>query len=379
MVKAHRTLKKDEISGGEEARVSYPEWNEIRNSIFTRTRYFPMIDGDMPTFMGLPLATSPGELKGADAVIIGAPYVAGWGEYAGVSKSEWIAGPKRVRQQSVRYATGYVQDFDLEIFEHLKVVDYGDAAIPSEVNERPTVENILKAQAAVEEKVNHALDAGAIPIVIGQNSPCGSYAIAKPIAERTPGNVGVISLDTHWDASPLDRLTMDPRIAGSASWKHKMYEFHPNIAVRNLVEIGERGMLESKEIVRRYLREGAHFFPMWKVRSELGTEGLCRELRHAYDGTRGVYVHFDMDVLGGAGPAPGDILGELAEPMGMTDYEVIRIAFEIGKRGLSGLSFICIPPGSAVVYRVIVYVIVYLLAGRALATRDGSVAKGGTP
>ena len=23
-----------------------------RNSIFTRTRYFPMIDGDMPTFMG---------------------------------------------------------------------------------------------------------------------------------------------------------------------------------------------------------------------------------------------------------------------------------------------------------------------------------------
>ena len=115
---------------------------------------------------------------------------------------------------------------------------------------------------------------------------------------------------------------------------------------------------------------------MWKVRTELGAEGLCRELRHAYDGTQGVYAHFDMDVLGGAGPAPGDILGELAEPMGMTDYEVIRIAFEIGKRGLSGLSFICIPPGSAVVYRVIVYVIVYLLAGRALATRKGSAVKG---
>jgi agmatinase len=90
-------------------------------------------------------------------------------------------------------------------------------------------------------------------------------------------------------------------------------------------------------------------------------------------------VHFDMDVLGGAGPAPGDILGELAEPMGMTDYEVIRIAFEIGKRGLSGLSFICIPPGSAVVYRVIVYVIAYLLAGRALAKREGSAAKGENP
>ena len=41
-------------------------------------------------------------------------------------------------------------------------------------------ENILRAQAAVEEKVGQALDVRAIPIVIGQNCPCGSYAIAKP-------------------------------------------------------------------------------------------------------------------------------------------------------------------------------------------------------
>ena len=82
----------------------------------------------------------------------------------------------------------------------MKIVDFGDADIPSEANYVATVENILRAQAAVETKVNQALDVGAIPIVIGQNSPAGSYAIAKPIAERPKGNVGVISLDTHWDA-----------------------------------------------------------------------------------------------------------------------------------------------------------------------------------
>ena len=71
---------------------------------------------------------------------------------------------------------------------------------------------------------------------------------------------------------------------------------------------------------------------MWKVRTELGIAGLCEELRHAYEGTDDVYVHFDMDILCGAGPAPGDILGELAEPMGMTDYEIIRLAHEIGKQ-----------------------------------------------
>ena len=80
-----------------------------------------------------------------------------------------------------------------------------------------------------------------------------------------------------------------------------------------------------------------------------------------------------MDVLGGAGPASGDIMGELAEPIGLTDYEVIRIAHE-GARGL-GMSFICMP-GSAVIYRVIVYVIMYLMAGMALDRRQGVRCQG---
>ncbi len=48
----------------------------------------------------------------------------------------------------------------------------------------------------------------------------------------------------------------------------------------------------------------------------------------------------------------------------MTDYEVIRLAYEVGLRGFDGLSFICIPPGSGVIYRTIVYVIMYMLAGK---------------
>ena len=354
--------------------LEYPTWEEMLRTGYAGRRKFPMIADEMPTFMGVPHATARGDLTGADAVIIGAPYVAtSTDKYFGVPAVEWIAAPKRVRQQSARYRSGYIQDFDVDVFEHLNVVDYGNAAIPPEVMEDQSPENILRAQAAVEEKVGDALDAGAIPIVIGQNSPCGSYAIAKPIAERTDGWVGCISLDTHWDAEHLDHLTGDPRIAGSESWKHKMYEFHDNMHPRHLVEIGERGMLEDKDIIRRYLDEGARFVSSWEVRTSLGIEGLVKELGQAYDGTDGVYVHFDMDVIGGAGPAPGDILGEAVEPIALTEYEVIRLAHEIGKRGLSGLSFICIPPGSAVVYRSVAYVIMYLLAGVALVKADKGV------
>ena len=325
----------------------YPEWSKIVTSTRVKNKIFPRLAEDMPTFLGVPVALSPKDLEGADVVIIGAPFAAGWGDqYQGVDKTLWLAGPKRVRQQSIRY-TGYVQDFDLDVLETLKVVDFGDADIPPEANYVATVENILRAQAAVEVKVNMVLDAGAIPIVIGQNSPPGSYAIAKPIAERSKGNVGVISLDTHWDARPIDHATADPRIAGSGSWKKKLYEFHKNVTVPNLVEAGERGMLEDKTYVRKFVSEGAHFVPMWRIRAEFGLEGLIKLLDKAYEGTSDVYVHFDMDVLGGAGPAPGDILGELAEPIGMTDFEVIRCALEIGKRGFTGASFICIPPNSA--------------------------------
>lgn len=349
----------------------YPDWTTIASSSRLRQKIYPRLAEDMPTFLGVPVALSPADLKGADVVIIGAPFAAGWGTtYSGVDKADWLAGPKRVRQQSARYG-GYIQDFDLDIFETLKVVDYGDADIAPEASYVATVGNILAAQAAVERKVNEAMDAGAIPIVIGQNSPPGSYAIAKPIAERAAGNVGVVSLDTHWDAQEIDFATADPRIAGSGSWKHKLYEFHPNVTIPNLVEIGERGMLEDKRIVRRFVDGGATFVSTWRLRTELGIEGLVGLLDKAYQGTSDVYVHFDMDVLGGAGPAGGDLLGELAEPIGMTDYEVIRTAYEVGMRGLTGMSFICIPPGSAVIYRVIVYVITYLMAGLVMRRRAG--------
>src|SRR4051812_4772818 len=112
----------------------YPEWSVISNSTRVKHKTYPRLAEDMPTFLGVPVAIKPADLKGADVVIIGAPFAAGWGNsYSGVDKALWLAGPKRVRQQSIRY-TGYVQEFDLDIFDHLKIVDYGDADIPPESN-----------------------------------------------------------------------------------------------------------------------------------------------------------------------------------------------------------------------------------------------------
>lgn len=328
----------------------------------------PMIYADMPTFMGQPYAFSPDDLKGADAVIIGSPYVAGWKDYAAKPREEWASGVKKVRQQSIKYRSGYVQEFDVDVFEHLKVVDFGDANVGpgSEVWERPTADNILKAQREVETKVTQVLEAGAVPIIIGENSPCGSYAVAKPLAERVKGNVGAIVMDTHWDSEPFDEFTRDPRIAGQASWKTKMYEFHKNMLHKNLVEIGERGLWESKETVREMLRRGTHWYPMWKVR-EIGIKAVCDELHYAYDGTEAVFVHIDTDVTCGH-PAYGDLIGDLAEPIGMTDYELLRLSHEIGKRGFDAFTIVG-TDASPVFNRLLIYAIMYALAGKIVSKK----------
>jgi agmatinase len=352
--------------------MDYPDWSETRYGMWAAELKFPMIDEDTPTFMGRPHVTDKAGLKDADVVVIGSPYVSSSSdEWAGVGKEHWLAAPQRVRQQSIRYQSGYVQDFRLNVFDHLNVVDYGDADIPPAANwGELNPELILEAQAAVESKVNDALDVGAVPVVLGQNSPCGSYAIAKCVAEQTEGNVGIVSLDTHWDIFRLCPQTKDPRIAGGFSWLYKTIEFHENIHARNLIEIGPRGMLENSDVVEELINRGAAFYSGWDVRRQ-GIEAVCKNLDHAYNGTKAVYGHFDMDVIGGAGPAPGDIMGELAEPIGMTDYEVIRVAHELGLRGVKGFSFICIPPGSPVIYRLIVYIVMYMLAGGVISGRLG--------
>ena len=352
--------------------MTYPPWREFLQSYWLEGRRFPQIAAETPTFMGCPHATTEADLVGADVAIIGSPYATSWtDEWAGVPKSEWLAAPQRVRQQSIRYGSGYIQDFDLDLFEHLHVVDFGDAAIPPEANSSQTPDMIRRAQAAVEDKIDAALEAGAIPVVIGQNSPCSSYSVAHCVARRSDGPIGMISLDAHWDAEPIDRVTLNPTIAGPANWFRKALELD-HVRADNVIEIGPRGMLESADTSREMRRQGVHFHSAWDVRKQ-GIERICAALDPAYADTRGVYAHFDMDVVGGAGPAPGDLLGDLAEPIGLSDYEVIRLAHEIGLRGVTAFSFICIPPGSPVQYRVIVYVIAYLLAGVALARRTSDL------
>ena len=280
----------------------YPDWEEFMRTSFAARHEFPLLAPETPSFMAQPIAATArtcrrGRRHHRRTVCGGLRRTVCRGRDGAVDLRA-----KASRQQSARYPSGYVQDFDLDVFEHIRMVDYGDADIPSEVMNNQTAENVLAAQAAVESKVNDALERGPCPWSSARTARAAPSPSQNPAPSTPTGRVGCVSLDTHWDAHELDYLTGDPRIAGSSSWKHKMYEFLDNMHPRHLVEIGERGMLEEKRIVRRYLSEGARSSAPGSCVPALGIEGLVAELDRAWDGTEGVYVHFDMDCIGGAGP-----------------------------------------------------------------------------
>jgi len=315
----------------------------------------PVIREGVPSFLGVPVAQTPEDLKGADAAIIGIPYDRA--ATAGRPSDQWTGyrdAPAHVRRQSLRFG-GYLPELDLDVFEHVALVDYGDTEIGSDVGR--SIENVAR-------KVQEVVSAGCRPITIGGLSPCASYAVIKGIASTTEGPVGVISLDTHADCNDTEYGPEGSREPGSATWEARMWDHFPNVDPVHHVEIGQRGPRNTRKQIQTYQQKGAHLYTSWAVR-QMGVDALCLEaLPRVFQGTKRTWFHLDMDVLDiGAVPDWGD------EPLGLSTWEVIKVVHEAGKAGIGGLSFVYVAPNSAAIGAVVSYTVVYLLAGLILGDK----------
>jgi agmatinase len=311
----------------------------------------PILREGVPSFLGMPVARSRKDLEGADAVVIGVPYDRP--PTAGRPAGQWAGfrdAPVNVRKGSLRYR-GYVPEHDLDVFEHLKLVDYGDAEIIDTDLPR-SIDNVAR-------KVQDAVEAGARPITLGGFSPCASYAVVKGVAAATRGRVGVVSLDAHGDC--LDVEPGKGRDPGSATWEHRMWDHFPSVDPTRHIEIGMRGPRNVREMVETYRKKGAHFYPAARVR-EMGIDAICREaVARAFADTERTWLHLDMDVLDiGAVPDWGD------EPLGLSVWEVVKVIHECAKAGLDALSFVYLAPRSDAISAVASYIVVYYLAGLVL-------------
>lgn len=301
----------------------------------------PTIYPDVPSFLGVPFAGDVRALEVADAAFLGVPFEGAPGVMRTYDRS--LLTPIELRKASLMYG-GYLPEKDIDVFDHLKVVDFGDASIAVRA---PAEEAIASAT----DKIGQILGAGAIPIVVGGTETVASYSLAQSLA-ALGGRVGAVTLDAHGDnlSSHLGSGWM------GAAWIARMSEI-PGIDMRHHVHVGMRGPRNFREQVDWFRQRGSRVIFPRDVR-EKGVEWLVNQVIDvACAGTDSSFCSVDLDVLD-IGAAFG-----LIEPAGLSCTEVFEMLFALGREGARGLCIGWVPKQTPELLSICTWMIVYFLAG----------------
>ena len=288
-------------------------------------------DYDLPTyvgpttFMNLPWITDPDELRAreVDVAIIGAPFDDAVSHRPGAR-----FGPRAIRE--AQYTSGSVHSLQLGIepFEHLTVVDAGDANIIPAWIER--------GHALIHRKVREVAATGAIPIVLG-----GDHSITWPsataVAEvRRPGSIGIVHFDAHADTANDDWGVL----AGHGTPMRRLIESGA-VDGRNFVQVGLRGYWPPVETFEWMQAHGLRYHFMTEV-EERGAEAVIDDaIAEALDGPDAIYLSLDIDVVD-PGLAPGT---GTPEPGGFLSRELLRAIRRIVERvELAGMDIVEVSP-----------------------------------
>ena len=272
------------------------------------------------TFLGVERCDlgQPDTFKGADAIIIGAPYDAG-ATYRGGARF----GPKMIRTTDYLPHDSSRPHLALRVdpLKDLRVLDAGDVEMPG-MEQRLPLDNL-------ENAVRVATEAGAIPIILG-----GDHTITWPDVTGVArvvgwGRVSVIHFDAHADT-------------GDVQWGSLLGHGLP---MRRLIEsgacrgdrflqIGLRGYWPEPPTLKWMAEQGMRSFEMHEV-VQRGLDAVMEEaFSIATDDCDGVFVSVDVDVVD-PGTAPGT---GTPEPGGLTGRQLLdtvrRIAIDLPVVGI---------------------------------------------
>lgn len=316
----------------------------------------PTIYGDVPTFLGAPVARVKKQLKGADAAFLGFPSQGTEllvGREIGINMMDTV----RLRKASIKYG-GYLPELDLDVLERINLVDCGDLPGLYPL----TQENINKYFRLAESKISEILEAGCIPLTIGAHP----YLVAKSLC-GLGGKLGIIHLDAHADNMEIH--------SGSrwslACWVARVSELD-GLKMKNFVQIGMRGPRNFKEQMEWYRSKGAAVYTYAEIEKRGIDEIIGEAILKAKKDTDHLLLNLDLDVLD-LGAAPG-----LDEPLGITVSDLLKITYEAGKNKVTAFNVEWIPTPAWQPYQlpawplywITTWAILYLLAGVASSKRS---------
>jgi len=272
------------------------------------------------TFLGVERCDldQPETFKGADAIIIGAPYDAG-ATYRGGARF----GPKMIRTTDYLPHDSSRPHLALRVdpLQDLRVLDAGDVEMPG-MEQRLPLDNL-------ENAVRVATEAGAIPIILG-----GDHTITWPDVTGVArvvgwGRVSVIHFDAHADTGDVQWGSL----IGHGLPMRRLIESGACRGDRFL-QIGLRGYWPEPPTLKWMAEQGMRSFEMHEV-VHRGLDAVLEEaFTIATDDCDGVFVSVDVDVVD-PGTAPGT---GTPEPGGLTGRQLLdtvrRIAIEMPVVGI---------------------------------------------
>jgi agmatinase len=286
---------------------------------------------DLPTYVGptsfsnLPWVEDPGELtaRAVDVAIVGAPY-----DDMVTHRPGARFGPRAIRE--AQNSSGNLNSLQLDVrpFEHLHVVDAGDANVVPARYER--------GHAMIYRKVREVAGTGAIPIVLG-----GDHSITWPsataIAEvRKPGSIGIVHFDAHADTAPDSW----GQLAGHGSPMRRLIESGAVLG-KNFVQVGLRGYWPPMDVLDWMREQGLRWHLMREIEEDGAEAVIDRAIEEALDGPDAIYLSVDIDVVD-PGSAPGT---GTPEPGGMLPRELLRAVRRIvGRVELAGMDIVEVSP-----------------------------------
>lgn len=292
---------------------------------------YPRFDEeDRPTYVGSttfgkrPLIEDAAELvaRAPDAAIVGAPFDDAVSHRPGAR-----FGPRAIRDGTYQVGAQSLQ-LDIDVWQHLDVVDAGDADIVPAWLDR--------GHAMIFDKVLGVARSGAVPIVFG-----GDHSITWPSATaiaqaHAPGSVGIVHFDAHADTADASWGVL----SGHGTPMRRLIESGA-VAGRNFVQVGLRGYWPPRDVLDWMAEQGMRWHLMREI-EERGAEAVVDDaITEALEGPELIYLSVDIDVLD-PGMAPGT---GTPEPGGMLTRELLRAVRRIvGSVRLAGMDIVEVSP-----------------------------------
>ncbi len=260
------------------------------------------------TFGMRPFLTEPEQLDAwqPDVAIVGAPW-----DDSTTNRPGARFGPRAMRANAYDPGT-YHLDLQVEMFDHLEVIDYGDAIMSHGMWEA--------SKNAIQQRVGEIASRGIIPIILG-----GDHSITWPAATAVAehhgyGNVGMIHFDAHADTAEH----IDGNLASHGSPMRRLIESGA-IPGHNFIQVGLRGYWPGEEDQKWMRDNGLRHHTMQEIWERGAKEVMKDVIAEALDGTDAIYLSIDIDVLDpGFAPATGT-----PAPGGFAPIDLLRIVRQI--------------------------------------------------